>query len=293
MTEKVPLLPFSPANSNSIPFEIKPIESLPPIAMRPVPHRHTFYVMFWITDGSGSHYLDFEADKVQPNSLHFVGPGQVHYWDVEEEIKGYAIVFESAIFMEPADQELLDQLNCFRTVNGLSVINLAGPDIESISYLVERLYLDYTQEKFARTLSITSWLRLLLIEVQRLADVGEWVQKTAISAEKLLTNNYLDLVEEHAISQHKVEWYADELAVTVSHLSKSVKSTYGITAGAVLRNRLVLEAKRLLVHTDQTAASIALQLNFEDASYFGRFFKRETKLTPRQFRTQSPTKHQI
>ena len=288
---KVPLLPFSPPDEDTLPLEIKRIEALPKSAMRPIPHRHTFYVIFWVTAGSGTHYVDFVGDEIRPNSLHFVGPGQVHYWDVEDEIKGYVILFESAIFLEHGDQHLLEELNCFRTINGVSALNPPDPSVNSITYIVERLEQEYKQAQFARSLSIVAWLRLLMIESQRLgleSEVGQGV----ISAEKLLTNRYITLVEQHAITQHKVEWYAEQLAVTIAHLSKSVKNAHGITAGGLLRNRLVLEAKRLLVHTDETAAAIAVQLNFEDASYFGRFFKRETKQTPRQFRIHIPTKHQ-
>lgn len=58
----------------------------------------------------------------------------------------------------------------------------------------------------------------------------------------------------------------------------------GVTAGALLRQRLVIEAKRWLAHSEWTVAQIAENLNFADASYFGRFFKRETAVTPRTFR---------
>ena len=285
------VLPFSPPDESLVPFEIKRIETLPKSATRPVPHRHAFYVIFWVTAGSGTHFVDFVGHEIRPKSLHIVGPGQVHYWDVVDPIKGYAILFESALFLEPGDQELLEELTCFRTINGLSALNPPAVSVDAIDYIVTRLEQEFGQERFGRSLGIVAWLRLLLIESQRLAVESE-PGAGVISAEKLLTNRYINLVEQHAIEQHKVEWYADQLAVTVAYLSKSVKTAQGITAGALLRNRLVLEAKRLLVHTDETAAAIAQQLNFENASYFGRFFKRETKQTPRQFRSRTPIKGQ-
>ncbi|MEM7117819.1 MAG: helix-turn-helix transcriptional regulator [Chloroflexota bacterium] len=288
---KVPLMPFSPPDNDSLPFEIKRIEALPKIAMRPIPHRHTFYVLFWVTAGSGTHYLDFVGDEIRPNSLHFVGPGQVHYWDVKEALAGYALLFESALFLEQGDKHLLEQLTFFRTINGLSVLNPPVPSVDWINKMIHRLDQEYRQLQFARSLGIIAWLRLLLIEAQRLASEHE-IETSLVSSEQRLTNRYINLVEKNAIAQHKVEWYANQLAVTVAHLSKSVKNAHGITAGSLLRNRLVLEAKRLLVHTNETAATIALQLNFEDASYFGRFFKRETQQTPRQFRSRIPTKYQ-
>ncbi len=284
----MPLLSFSPPADRQFPFEIKRIETLPKSALRPVPHRHTFYVMFWITAGSGTHYVDFVGDTIRPNSLHFVGPGQVHYWDLETELTGYAIVFEAALFVEAADQQLLEELTCFRTINGLAALTPPAANAAAIDYIVEHLAQEYSQQHYGHALSVVAWLRLLIIAAQRLANASE-PSSGAISGEKLLTNRYINLVEQHATTQHKVEWYANELAVTVAHLSKSVKTAHGATAGSLLRNRLVLEAKRLLVHTDETAAAIADQLNFENASYFGRFFKRETQQTPRQFRTQTLT----
>ena len=78
--------------------------------------------------------------------------------------------------------------------------------------------------------------------------------------------------------------YADQLGVTVSHLSGSVKAVTGLTPGQLIRQEVVLEAKRLFTHTDLTSAEIGHRLSFDDPSYFGRFFKRETAMTTMQFR---------
>lgn len=287
----VPLLPFSPPVEESMPLEVKRIESLPKFATQPQAHRHAFYVIFWVTAGSGAHYLDFVGDEVRPNSLHFVGPGQVHYWDVDGDLQGYVIVFEPTLFLATSDRQLIDQLSFFRSINGQSVLNPPAPNVPFLQQIVERLEQEYQQDQFARPFAILAWLRILLIESHRLAVARDEVEME-ISAEKQLANRYIQLVEKNAIQQHKVAWYANQLAVTVSYLSKSVKRALGITAGELLRNRILLEAKRLLVHTNETAAAIALQLCFEDASYFGRFFKRETQQTPRQFRAHFPIKYQ-
>ncbi len=280
----MPLLPFSPPVEDSMPLEVKRIESLPPHATQPNPHRHAFYVIFWVTAGSGTHYLDFVGDEIRPNSLHFVGPGQVHYWDVTDDIQGFVVVFESSLFLEKGDQHLIEQLSFFHSINGLSALNPSAPNVSFFQDIFERLEQEYQHDHFARPFAVLAWLRILLIEAQRLA-VGRGIAAVEISAEKQLATRYIQLVEQNAVAHHKVDWYARQLAVTVAHLSKSVKRAIGMTAGELLRNRIVLEAKRLLVHTNETAAAIALQLNFEDASYFGRFFKRETGQTPHQFRT--------
>ncbi len=288
---KVPLLPFSPAQENALPLEVKRIESLPASATQPAPHRHAFFVIFWVTAGSGTHFLDFAGDEIQPNSLHFVGPGQVHYWDLTSELQGEVIVFESSLFLEKEDWQLLNQLSFFRTIQGVSVLNPSGPEAVLLQHIIEQLKKEVQQRAFAHASASLSWLRILLIEAQRLA-AAQMVTESAISAESLLATRFIQLVEENAIPHHTVEWHANQLGVTVAHLSKSVKSALGMTAGELLRRRILLEAKRLLVHTNEPASAIAHQLHFKDASYFGRFFKRETNQTPRQFRTQFQSKYQ-
>ena len=289
--KKVPLRRFRSSHLDVIPLEVVRIDVMPKIAWRPIPHRQTFYAIFWVTAGNGTHYLDFVGDEIRPNSLHFVGPGQVHYWELETDLQGYAALFESSLFLEKGERRLLEQINFFHTINGQSVLHPSGADVDWFQNTFELLEKEYTQRQFARPLSLVARVQLLLIYAQRLAVEAEEISEV-ISADKLLAHRYVNLVEKHAIAQHKVEWYASEMAVTVAHLSKSIKSALGMTAGTLLRNRIVLEAQRLLVHTDLMVAEIAAQLNFEDASYFGRFFKRETDQTPRSFRTQFPTKYQ-
>ena len=71
---------------------------------------------------------------------------------------------------------------------------------------------------------------------------------------------------------------------TISHLNNIVKAVTGQTPGQLIRQEVVLEAKRLFTHTDLTSAEVSLRLSFDDPSYFGRFFKRETTMTTTQFR---------
>jgi AraC-like DNA-binding protein len=74
------------------------------------------------------------------------------------------------------------------------------------------------------------------------------------------------------------------LGVTTSHLVETVRQATGMTPGEMLHNRLVLEAKRMLVYSDYSAAEIALKLSFSSASHFGQWFRKMTDLTPREFR---------
>jgi AraC-like DNA-binding protein len=78
--------------------------------------------------------------------------------------------------------------------------------------------------------------------------------------------------------------YAPLLHVTPNYLNAACKKITGKAAGEIIRDRTLLEAKRLLANTDSSVAEIAYQLQFEDNSYFGRFFKKYTGMTPAKFR---------
>jgi AraC family transcriptional activator of pobA len=100
------------------------------------------------------------------------------------------------------------------------------------------------------------------------------------------------LIDDHYRQVHRVAGYARLLAVTPGHLNDLIKAATGQTASALIEARLLLEAKRLLAHSDAPAAEIAAHLGFPDPSYFGRFFRRHVGRSPGAFRAQIREKYQ-
>ena len=92
-------------------------------------------------------------------------------------------------------------------------------------------------------------------------------------------------VNDHA-REHLVGYYADKMCVTPKYLSKIVKETSGRSVPEWLNELLILDAKNMLRHSDMTIKEISAQLNFPSQSFFFRFFKNHTGLTPTQYRTQ-------
>ena len=142
-------------------------------------------------------------------------------------------------------------------------------------------YLD--THTFQRTLAIQSTLLLFLVNAQR--AFGEEVT-TINTAGDLLVRQFISLVNKDFSHNHAVGHYADKLGVTAGHLADTIAALTNRTPHDFIHRRIVLEAKRLLVHTNHPASHIALLLSFPDASYFGRFFKREVGESPNQFRSK-------
>ncbi|MCQ3943371.1 MAG: AraC family transcriptional regulator, partial [Alphaproteobacteria bacterium] len=92
------------------------------------------------------------------------------------------------------------------------------------------------------------------------------------------------LVEDHFRSERQLAFYADRLAMTPDRLNDLVKRAIGVTAGHLIRQRVLTEAKRELVFSTRPVHDIAYDLKFADPSHFARFFRKQTGVTPLEFR---------
>jgi AraC family transcriptional regulator, transcriptional activator of pobA len=101
-----------------------------------------------------------------------------------------------------------------------------------------------------------------------------------------MLRNFKKLVDEQFTLHMLPRDYARQLNVTPNYLNSLTNTQMGKSAGEVIRDRIILEAKRLLVNADLTIAEIASRLYFEDNSYFTKFFKKHVQLTPEQFRIE-------
>lgn len=95
---------------------------------------------------------------------------------------------------------------------------------------------------------------------------------------------FIELVEEHYREERLIGFYADKLCITPKYLSKLVKENTGLSAGEWIENHVILEARALLQSSDMTIQQIAASLNFPNQSFFGKYFKRATGISPKQYR---------
>lgn len=249
-------------------------------------HRHTFYHLLLFTKGGGNHTIDFSSFPVQPYQIYFMVPGQVHSWDFEGEIDGYVLNFSTSFF-----QSFLlrpDYLESFSFFNGIaddSVINLPTELHEQVIRIFEDIINHSAQNNTFR------WdiVRVLLLQIFLEIDKHTHTNKlpTIPIFNYTLLKNFQKLVEKHYISLKRPMDYAELLYITPNHLNALSKEHLGITAGEVIRNRVLLEAKRMLVNQHLSISEIAYTLNFSDNSYFTKFFKKYEHITPEDFRKKS------
>jgi AraC-like DNA-binding protein len=249
------------------------------------PHRHSFYHLVLFTGGKGSHTIDFEQFAVKPYQVYFMIPGQVHSWHFTGNVDGYIVHFNESLFTGfLQSNRYLDRFAFFQGQAQESVCNLR-PGVHAA---VRQLFEDMLQELSEKKAHYPDAIRLKLLELFITIDRGYSLKtKKNIAPQKMmLLKSFQQLIEQHFNTIRLPKEYAELLYITPNHLNALCQDLLGKTAGDVIRDRVLLEAKRLLTNADMTVTEIAYELNFRDNSYFNRFFKKYVGVTPEEFRKQ-------
>ncbi|WP_210466385.1 helix-turn-helix domain-containing protein [Rufibacter roseolus] len=247
------------------------------------PHKHDFYLLLWVRSGQGTHTIDFTQYEATPGSVFFLTPGQVHAWDLTPETEGTLLFFSPEFYRGGQEKDNLRQFPFFRTWQHPPVLYASAQDLAPIEQLLQQMQHEYTQAASFQTDALRAYLELLLIRLARLYQAAPvQLEENSWPFQLYQLEN---LVEQHYLEHQSVKFYAQALHLSPKYLNELCKENLGKTTTDLLKERLLLEAKRLLTHSPHlNIAQVAQVLGFEDNSYFSRFFKKHTGNTPEQFR---------
>jgi AraC-like DNA-binding protein len=234
---------------------------------------------------------DFVEFKARGTTMVFMSPGQIHTARPSPGLRGTTVSFTQEFFDggAPPPSRLLDY-DFFFPAEIRPWLSLSKTEEAEIAPLFSDL-----QNEFDRGLSgavdiLRATLQILLVRVSRLFAKKRPMQ--VISRAAQLTRQFQLSVEQHFRNERDLAEYARELGITTNHLHDVVREVTGQSAGKILRDRRLLDAKRLLSHTDLSVSEIGYQLGFRDPSYFTRFFRQSEELTPADFRSRIREKYQ-
>lgn len=246
-------------------------------------HRHDFFYLLIIKNGSGQHEIDFTNYDISDHTVFVMRPGQVHYLNLKAKGTGYLIQFKTDFLYShnSASQNHLTKLIQFNTYY---LESHGFGKIETI--LIEALK-EYTEKAKGYQEVLKANLSIFLIELlrQRQSKVVSPVSSTPYAQEKL--EYFLELVEANITSNKQVSYYTDLLHLSSYQLSAITKSLLNKTPSELINDYIILEAKRQLLATSNQVSQIAYNLGYDDASYFTRFFKKHTTSSPEAFRQNS------
>lgn len=243
-------------------------------------HRHDFHELFFFGRGTGQHMIDLAQHEVGAPCVHLVGPGQVHGLDRSADMEGSVVMFATDAQLgggHAARAEL------FGNAEAPTSFSISTAQLEEAMALVRAMEDELTRTTGPVAEVVEGYLGILLIKCAHWArmDNGGTVQR---SESQDPVRRFMDLVERGFITERSVTHYAGELAISAGHLNELVKKRLGKSASDVIQERLLLEAKRLLLHADLSVKEISHHLCVEDPAYFNRLFKKATGSTPLEYR---------
>lgn len=248
-----------------------------------LPHKHSFFHLLLFTEGSGSHDIDFYKFPVKPYQIYFMTPGQVHSWSFEGNVDGFVVNFSELFFQSfLLKREYMNQFPFFKGNVKDSVIDIPGESREEVLNIFKQLLCESETSKLFALDMVRSLLLRLFYVISRFCHQHD--EESRSSHNYVLLNNFKKLIEDNYTAIRLPKEYAELLFITPSHLNALCNDILGKSAGELIRNRIVLEAKRQLVNLDARVSEIAFKLNFEDNSNFTKFFKKQVGSAPEEFR---------
>lgn len=247
------------------------------------PHKHNFYIILIVTQGTGSHTIDFKEYEVKPGTVFFMTPGQVHSWELSKDADGFVIFFTQQFYAREYPHKMLFDFPFFNALLYNPVLRIAKEDEATLIPILQLLKQEHMQAKAMREIMLSRYLDILLIELTRIFQPKEAGTGSTVKEQALL-QNLERLIDEHYKEHKPVGFYAQQLHVTPKHLNDVCKNSLRKTTKDLIQYRTLLEAQRLLVHANLTSSQIATELGYFDNTYFFRFFKKHIGCTPEQFR---------
>jgi len=249
------------------------------------PHKHDFYLSVLFTKGSGTHTIDFNTYDIKPGALFFMSPGQTHNWKLSDDIEGFIFFHTKSFYNLLFPNKRLDEYPTFYLRDNLKHIQLELEERAIYENYFSTILKEYRASNLSKYRKIGLLLDLIYIDSNRL-KIETPFNSDKTNRQMLYYKNLQQLIDTHYVTLKKPKDYADKLNITVKHLNKIVKTLLNKSTSELINERIILEAKRLISHGELTIKEIAFQLDYEDYSYFSRFFKKNTGLTPFEFSNQ-------
>ena len=245
-----------------------------------LPHKHDFYLVVLITEGSGWHEVDFVRYTIEKGSVFMLQPGQMHYWELSSDIDGFVFFHTKTFFDEVYTTFKINNFPFFNSFYSNAEFSVSNDKLDRLAVLMKELISETQLPAYFSKQKIHALLNLVYIEFSRgFIQENSTIQSAYLN--KLLS--FENSIELNYKIEKSVQFYANKLNISSKHLNRIVKESLNKTSSDLIAERVILEAKRMLIQLKFNVTQIGYELGYQDKSYFVRFFKKQTGETPMNF----------
>ncbi|MET3875956.1 helix-turn-helix transcriptional regulator [Chitinophaga sp. OAE865] len=270
-------------------FNVFKFDSVEGCGLKPIPYNIRAYFKICLIAGRNQvHYSD-KNFNIEKQALLFSNPRVPYNWKhITEEQRGHFCIFTANFFHHFGNPE---DYSVFKP-DGMPVIELSDEQAHKAAQLFEDMYTDWISDyayKYDR-------MRVLVYELIHLAVKAQPIksaERRLSSASEKIARQFIELLEQQfpiddgnaPMRLRSSSDFAKRLLIHVNHLNKVSQEVLHKPTSVIIQERILLEAKILLKHTDKAVSEIAFALGFKEKTHFNNFFKKYTQLTPTQFRS--------
>lgn len=255
---------------------------------KPVPYsRKDYYKISLIIGKNKIYYADKEI-VIKKQALLFANPQIPYNWEsIDDEQSGFFCVFTPSFFHHFGN---LRNYEVFQP-NGTPIFELSDEQTEKIKHIYLTMFEEIDSEYVHKYDALRNLVFEILHQTLKMQPAKK-IEKQEINASHRIAILFLELLERQfpiEDTRQRVHFrsasdFAGQLAVHVNHLSRAVKEITHKTPTQIIAERLLQEAKVLLVQTDWNVSEIAFALGFTEVTHFNNFFKKHLDINPTKFR---------
>jgi AraC-like DNA-binding protein len=246
------------------------------------PHRISFFALLVVTQGTGSHQIDLIDYEIKSGTVLKIAKGQVHAFQKNPNYQGYLILFTESFVLHYFSKSSIN------LISHLYNHYLFSPISNEIS--LNETFLSQLKSEIQEDNSVTqkniiaSVINIYLLQLERHAKTKVFEDYNPKHLDVFIA--FKNLVENHFTTTRNVQDYSEMLSISRKLLNQLVKNITLNTAKVYIDNYVVLEAKRNIITTKQSIKEIAFEMGFDEVTNFTKFFKKNTGVSPKVFKSE-------
>ncbi|GAB3688291.1 helix-turn-helix transcriptional regulator [Spirosoma flavus] len=260
--------------------QLPPLDNLTTVDEDRLAHRHNSHTFHLLEKGTVHLNIDFQQYTISSSSLIYIHPDQVHQTTAFDNVT----VVSLAMTAEHLNPEYLKLLESLVPAKPLELASETFGLLTEVTALCLKLA-ERKSNRLYHSLLKDACNTLVALILSTYLDKTKSPDK--FSRFELITKAFRDLLERNYLASKRPSNYAQQLAVSTAYLNECVKNTTGFPVSHHIQQRIILEAKRLLYHSDLSVKEIAAELGYDDYPYFSRLFAKATGMTALAFRVKN------